>query len=947
MAKRLYLTNSAAGFTPSTIRGAWDATVGSPVTIGLKASKSGSYAEVSGTVTGSNPANYDTRFYNAVSDAIPNTGTLSGSVSWCAMTEDLNSADARYHVHIWVTQGDSNTLRGTLLSDYIGSENWSAIDNRQGVRVNSVPLSSVSVQAGDRIVVEMGIRDEDTQIFHTVGVQIGYGGTSSTDLANADTNTTHPGWFEFTDPNTVLTDTSAPPPDPDPVDGPEGRGGPLLPTEFGDDGKILVEVAWGADLADPDSWVWDDITCDVRTGRDELNIRVGRNDEFDTANAAECSFVVDNEDGSYSLGPHSPNYPNVRQNTPVRVRARVSAGASMTNLFLGYISELTPAWAGGDTSQPVVKVVASGIMRRLEQSRTREVQGAIRRYLGQETQVFLTDWWALDGEDGTVNGLNEIEFGTHAVTNIYTDPSTGDTKGDVRWGGDTDFPGTARSVSLTNRMKLTCPITAPRYDADGVWFFYFGFKYDADSACRVQMDSDSVVGTGFRFEFDTAGLLTVKYYTFVNSPATLFTYQLPAWDGVWNHFGIYYDQISTANCYLVVNGEIVDDAPVPGILTMRPGGLFFQSDGDSEIAVSNVAIFNHGTDREAEVAAIGRAYDAYIGESPTDRVNRICSEANIPVNVYGTSATAMGYQQIGTILDALRDCEVAEQGFLFDGISEGFTFISRGTRENPEPALTIDAREIAEGLTPTADDQRLLNKVIARRPGGGTSFYEDVDGPLGSAAIGLYDANLDVNCQSDASLLDYASWLVHLGTEEGYRYPELELNFRSTPDLAEDALNVIPSSAVRITKVAENLPGIPDEELLLIVEGYDITIPSPLEWTVSYNLSSAVPWSVAELAENRSDTGDNLFRLDTGGASLASSAAEGATSLSVATSSGPLWTTNADDFPLEVEILGIPVTVTSISGASSPQTFTVTGSTVTKDLASGSAVLYRPPVIAL
>jgi len=77
-------------------------------------------------------------------------------------------------------------------------------------------------------------------------------------------------------------------------------------------------------------------------------------------------------------------------------------------------------------------------------------------------------------------------------------------------------------------------------------------------------------------------------------------------------------------------------------------------------------------------------------------------------------------------------------------------------------------------------------------------------------------------------------------------------------------------------------------------------------------------------------------------------ASAGASSLSVATASGPLWTTTADDFPFDVEVGGIRVTVTAISGGSSPQTFTVTGATVTKALSSGSAVtVWRPPVLAI
>ena len=56
----------------------------------------------------------------------------------------------------------------------------------------------------------------------------------------------------------------------------------------------------------------------------------------------------------------------------------------------------------------------------------------------------------------------------------------------------------------------------------------------------------------------------------------------------------------------------------------------------------------------------------------------------------------------------------------------------------------------------------------------------------------------------------------------------------------------------------------------------------------------------------------------------------------------------ADDFPLTVRVAGLPVTVTNITGASSPQTFTVDPATVLKSLPANSDVrLWNPPVIAL
>lgn len=67
--------------------------------------------------------------------------------------------------------------------------------------------------------------------------------------------------------------------------------------------------------------------------------------------------------------------------------------------------------------------------------------------------------------------------------------------------------------------------------------------------------------------------------------------------------------------------------------------------------------------------------------------------------------------------------------------------------------------------------------------------------------------------------------------------------------------------------------------------------------------------------------------------------AAGSTSLSVTTPSGPLWKTGSgDDFPIDLNVDGIKVTCTSISGSSSPQTFIVTGSTVTKAITDGRPV---------
>ena len=73
----------------------------------------------------------------------------------------------------------------------------------------------------------------------------------------------------------------------------------------------------------------------------------------------------------------------------------------------------------------------------------------------------------------------------------------------------------------------------------------------------------------------------------------------------------------------------------------------------------------------------------------------------------------------------------------------------------------------------------------------------------------------------------------------------------------------------------------------------------------------------------------------------------GVASFSVATPSGPLWTTDADDFPLDVIAGGQRVSISSISGASSPQTFTVqaSGHTIVYPIPASSMVVVHQPII--
>ena len=120
-------------------------------------------------------------------------------------------------------------------------------------------------------------------------------------------------------------------------------------------------------------------------------------------------------------------------------------------------------------------------------------------------------------------------------------------------------------------------------------------------------------------------------------------------------------------------------------------------------------------------------------------------------------------------------------------------------------------------------------------------------------------------------------------------------------------------------------------------------MPQP-SWQVTFN---GVP-------ESPYETGiydDPVYgRYSSDGSTLHTGISSGATSMVVDIPSGPLWTTNGAHFPFDLSMGGERITVTAISGASTPQTFTITRSVngVVKAHTAGETItLWFPAYLRL
>jgi hypothetical protein len=132
----------------------------------------------------------------------------------------------------------------------------------------------------------------------------------------------------------------------------------------------------------------------------------------------------------------------------------------------------------------------------------------------------------------------------------------------------------------------------------------------------------------------------------------------------------------------------------------------------------------------------------------------------------------------------------------------------------------------------------------------------------------------------------------------------------------------------------------PPDDTRQLIQG-STEVLTAKSWLITYNCSPASPYDILiwdDAVMGRWDSDASTLH----DATLTS----GAASFQVDTAAGsPLWTTAGGDFPFDIIMSGERITVTSITGSTSPQTFNVTRAVnnIAKAHVAGETVsLFRP-----
>ena len=208
---RLYFVNATSPYRPATWKGAWNTAPSSsvfdktldPIKWALNGSTTRSQTFNTGGVTP-----YTVGILRLVSRKLA-AQTIDGTVDICALVnEGAASANAFYRLHLYVTQGDSDLVRGVLLT-FDDSASGTEFPTTGTGKAFSGPqaLTPVVVQEGDRLVAELGVSAigaaaGSNSASYRAGVW-GFTGAPYADMVVGDTSSARAGYLDFSDTITL------------------------------------------------------------------------------------------------------------------------------------------------------------------------------------------------------------------------------------------------------------------------------------------------------------------------------------------------------------------------------------------------------------------------------------------------------------------------------------------------------------------------------------------------------------------------------------------------------------------------------------------------------------------------------------------------------------------------------------------------------------------------
>ena len=696
--------------------------------------------------------------------------------------------------------------------------------------------------------------------------------------------------------------------------------------------------------------------------RDGIAVHRGAQSEGSEAPPSTASLTLQDPDLAYNpAAPASTLYGLIGLNTPLRISADGSVRSTTE------VASWDPERPVKGT--PVSKLTGGGILRRLQQGKTPLREPLYRAIIDSGTTAF---WPANDGTaaQSIASGLPggpPMTFGgpmrlaavpgpagtVGAFPNLVAEAyetASGDNVGTYAGWAEFEVPALQATGWAVECVFLIEPIDPNVLSsvADVVTWQATGTAW---TIMRISLAYSASTGlVDIFFGASGPGAFTVSCVSLA-----------PGW-----HHARFLVTDSGADVQIqgFIDGVVEDTHIETGITLGVPTSGRYGNPAPGEFDVLNtrtaaigyLAFTDFDLSPDNAPAATGHA-----GELAGQRFERLGAEEGIVAACVGDplDTQPMGPQPVATFVDLLRECVRTDAGLMYESRT-ALWVVMRPGRDlyNQDPALELEFEgHVAPPLRPNLGDRYRANDVTAKRANGGQARAQKLTGPGNVAdpvddpqGVGRYDVQLDVNPAEDSTLLSMASWHMAKGTVEEPRWPAMVVHLDRAPGLISDVNALEIGDRITLSGLLAAW-GLEDVASLLVI-GIGEALP-PLRRAVTLVTVPASPYEIGIVGANNGSTDVRGAAIDTDLSSLASGITTTGTALSVASTGGVLWTTDSDDWnvaqnggSLYIVVGGERMRITNITGASSPQSFTVVRSDngIVRAHLAGAAVHVAYPV---
>lgn len=596
---------------------------------------------------------------------------------------------------------------------------------------------------------------------------------------------------------------------------------------------------------------WTDITQYVRV--DTVVIRRGQLSTGGTPQPATCQMTLDNRDGRFSPRyTGGAYYPYLTRNTKIQVAVLDDSGVQRVR-FAGYVSEWPVYW-DQTGRESTVSIEASGFRRRLAQN-TATIPAPYKGGMLGSLVTGLVGYWPMeDGASATMfgsalSGGPSSSAWTTGVTPA-ADNDTFDTSeaiAELTDGGSVSFtvPDYATTAAVTVRCLTKVSGSGGgivwRIDTSGAHFFAVEFA-PATNQVAIAMYNYAATGgviTGTP-EYTRSATWSVSGHQDILEGCRFSIELRQNGTGIDNNIVTYSPNHTAGTSFAVVD-------TIPSSTLGKCTKVTILADPLSSGATATIGhVSVQATTSVPSIYDISAAViNAYNGEAASTRVVRLCNEQGIPANVdAGLGSVALGPQQKGmTFLDLIDDIALCDDALSTEYVTD-FAIEWRARSDmysrNPVGSFVYGVSGFPDAIQPVDDDQLVENDVTVVRTDGASARATQTTGNLGTATIGAYAVEYDLNLWVDSQVADQAAWRLTKGTIDAPRYPVLRYDVRIPTSSA--ARNSFIAMREGDTIAVSGLPGFAGAaSQRLRVLGWTEEIQNA-RWIFTLNCVPADPW---------------------------------------------------------------------------------------------------------